>query len=305
MEVIEPTGWTDYALIDTGNREKLERFGSLTLARPEPQAVWQKSLSEKEWDRLVHARYTRQKGSRGENAKEERGSWVVKPRTPDQWNIGYSYPGMDLTFRLGLTSFGHIGIFPEQAENWKYIYNAVRNSGKPDTGITSPKILNLFAYTGGASVAARAAGAEVVHVDSVRPVVNWAREIMEASRLDGIRWVVEDALMFVRREVRRGNQYQGIVLDPPAYGRGPDGEKWVLEEAIDEMISLCSKLLDPEDGFLVLSLYSMGFSPLIAENLITNHFGSLSSCEAGEFCFSDQAGRRLPLGTFLRFTRRR
>ena len=151
-------------------------------------------------------------------------------------------------------------------------------------------------------MAARAAGADVTHVDSVKPVITWAREIMEASGLDGIRWVVEDALKFVKREVKRGHPYDGIILDPPAYGRGPEGEKWILEESVNEIVGLCSKILNP-GGFFILSLYSMGFSSLIGENLVRTHFPKAEGVEAGEFYFSDRAGRKLPLGTFVRFIR--
>ena len=158
---------------------------------------------------------------------------------------------MSLKFRMGLTSFKHVGLFPEQAENWEFIFREVRRLG------AGARVLNLFAYTGGASLAARAAGADVTHVDSVKPVVSWARENMEASGMDGIRWIVEDALKFVRREARRGRRYDGIVLDPPAYGRGAAGETWVLEEHINEMLSLCGELLSARGSFLVLNLYSM------------------------------------------------
>jgi 23S rRNA (cytosine1962-C5)-methyltransferase len=161
-------------------------------------------------------------------------------------------------------------------------------------------VLNLFAYTGGASLAAKTTGADVVHVDSVKPVVGWARENMEASGLDNIRWVVEDVMKYVRREVKRGNLYNGIILDPPAYGRGPDGEKWVLEEDINELIQHCTALLSPEKSFLVLNLYSMGFSALVANNLIDSFFSNVAFREYGEFYFPDHSGKKLPLGTFLR-----
>jgi 23S rRNA (cytosine1962-C5)-methyltransferase len=293
-----PQHWTDYALIDSGDREKLERFGRYILIRPEPQAVWRKALPDKEWTSMAHARYHRTKGINQVAGEAERGTWQRKPGMPDQWTIGYRYNDLNLTFRLGLTAFGHIGVFPEQASNWDFIYNHLIKSTVP-----SPRILNLFAYTGGASVAARAAGAEVVHVDSVKPVITWAREIMEASGLDNIRWVVEDALSFVKREVKRGNRYHGIILDPPAYGRGPDGEKWVLGDSVDELIAQCSRLLTDDHRLFVFSLYSMGFSPLIGENLVRNHFGQVPDVESGELFLPDQAGRRLPLGTFLRFGR--
>jgi len=313
MELLTTCDWTDYELIDTGNREKLERFGNYILIRPEPQALWQRSLPGTKWESMSHARYVRMKGKKGSGEEGERGSWTRKATMPDRWTIAYRYRQMTLNFRLGLTAFGHIGVFPEQAVNWNYIFDLVVHnatskvqSAKVEEGnsreVSPFKVLNLFAYTGGSSLAARAAGADVVHVDSVRPVITWAKEMMEASGLGNIRWVVEDAMNFVRREARRGNRYNGIILDPPAYGRGPDGEKWILEDSIDEMIALCKQLLTPE-GFFVLSLYSMGLSALVPENIVRNHFGEVNELRSGEFFFRDKAGRSLPLGTFLRFDR--
>jgi len=164
-------------------------------------------------------------------------------------------------------------------------------------------VLNLFAYTGGASLAAKAAGADVTHVDSVRQVLNWSRENMEASGLLNIRWVLEDALKFVRREIKRERIYQGIILDPPAYGRGPDGERWVLEDQIAELMDACAQLLDPREGFCVLNLYSMGFSSMIAENLMRDYFPDVITPEYGELFVPDNAGRKLPLGIYSRFKR--
>jgi 23S rRNA (cytosine1962-C5)-methyltransferase len=197
-----------------------------------------------------------------------------------------------------LTAFKQVGIFPEQAENWNFIFQTVREEPAP-----APRVLNLFAYTGGASLAAKAADADVVHVDSVRRVVHWASENQEASGLDGIRWVVEDAMKFMGREVKRGRTYHGIILDPPAYGHGPAGERWVLEDGIDELIRQCSLLLEKEHSFMVLNLYSLGFSPLIAENLIKNYFPDVRMPEVGELYLPDRAGNKLPLGVFLRFRR--
>ena len=215
---------------------------------------------------------------------------------PEQWYINYTFKELKLKIRLGLTAFKHIGVFPEQAENWNYIYNALQ-SIHTDT----PRVLNLFAYTGGASLAAKAAGADVVHVDSVKQVINWAAENQQASNLDGIRWVVEDAMKYIRRELKRGKTYHGIILDPPAYGRGPEGEKWILEDSINELIQICSQLLEKKDSFFVLNLYSMGFSALIAENLIKAHFPDVKNQELGELYLGDRSGKRLPLGVFLRF----
>ncbi|MCX6242926.1 MAG: class I SAM-dependent methyltransferase [Bacteroidetes bacterium] len=300
MDFLTPDNWKDYELIDTGGLEKLERFGQFILARPEPQAVWKKGLTESEWESLAHARYRRQKGSdQAKSDNSEKGEWIKFKRIPDQWTIGFEYHTMKLRFRLGLTSFGHIGVFPEQALNWEFIFNFI--SGKI-TKQKEFKVLNLFAYTGGASLAAKAAGADVVHIDSSKPTLTWAREIMELSKLDGIRWVAEDALKFIRREAKRGNQYNGVILDPPSYGRGPEGEKWMLQNSIDEMIAHCREILLPSGSFMIFSLYSMGFSSLIAENLVKTHFPAGTTTETAELFFPDRSGRKLPLGTMLRLT---
>lgn len=286
----------DYELIDTGNFEKLERFGRYVTRRPEPQAIWRPSLAEEEWRRLSDASFLRDARS------DERGEWRLREGMPSRWTVEYRYRGMRLRMRLGLTSFKHVGIFPEQAANWDFIYDnclALGGDGRTE----APRVLNLFAYTGGATLAARAAGAGVTHVDSVKQVVTWARENMEQSGLEGVRWIVEDALKFVQREVRRGNRYDGIILDPPAYGRGANGEKWVLEEGIGEMLACCAQLLEPEQAFLVLNLYSMGLSSTLARTAVRQAFGAPRTEQWGELCFTDRGGKELPLGTYYRFTR--
>ncbi|HRH34796.1 MAG TPA: class I SAM-dependent methyltransferase, partial [Catalimonadaceae bacterium] len=194
--------------------------------------------------------------------------------------------------------FKHVGIFPEQAVNWDFLFQKLSILKKQLPA--PPKVLNLFAYTGLASVVSRTAGAEVTHLDSIKQVVTWARENMEASGLDGIRWMVEDALKFVQREVRRGNQYQCLILDPPAYGRGPDGEKWILEEHLPQLLEACAQILDPENGIFVLNLYSLGFSTLITENLMKEYFPK-KEAELGEIYLEDSFRKKLPLGTFARF----
>lgn len=377
----------DYELIDTGDFEKLERFGPHVTRRPEPQAIWRRTLCEEEWRRMADASFLRDARS------DERGEWRLAPRMPSRWTVDYAYKQMRLRMRLGLTSFKHVGIFPEQAANWNFIYDncralasggavamsgsagavsngaagsaksaqasesttpaGVRPETSPAAGRTqsadtsdkalratltdrgalaavsggnapadvvsatamsapaqnesrqpvTPRVLNLFAYTGGASLAARAAGAETTHVDSVKQVVTWARENMELSGLDGIRWIVEDALKFVQREVRRGNRYHGIILDPPAYGRGANGEKWILEENICEMLACCAQLLEPKGAFLVLNLYSMGLSSTLARTAVRQAFGAPLEEQYGELCFTDRAGKQLPLGTYYRFIR--
>lgn len=284
--------FTDYELIDSGAFRKLERFGAHILSRPEPQAIWSPDLSEAEWEAMAQGVFTRRAGK-----GEDDGNWALKPGMPEQWHIDYREDSLQFKLRLGLTSFKHVGVFPEQADNWNYIYRAVPQlPGKP------PSVLNLFAYTGAASLAARAAGADVVHVDAVKPVITWARHNMEASGLRDIRWVVEDALKFVSKEARRGRLYQGLILDPPAYGRGPEGEKWLLDRDLNELLGHCSALLDPTGHFVVLNLYSMGFSPLIADNLMRQHFPWAEGLESGELYVSDRRGFSLPLGVYSRFT---
>lgn len=290
-----PTNWPDYELIDSGDGEKLERFGNQILARPEPQAIWRKAMPQNEWERMANAYFVRKKGNR--ESDNEWGEWNKKSGCKEQWIIGYNYKQMKLKFRLGLTSFKHVGVFPEQATNWNFIYDTVQHLSSE-----KPSVLNLFAYTGGASLAAKAAGADVTHVDSVKQTISWSRENMELSKLDGIRWMVDDAVKFVAREVRRNKTYHGIILDPPAYGRGPEGEKWILETNLCPLLENCQKILADKNSFLILNLYSMGYSPLIAESLIKSIF-SLNHFEFGELFVTDKEKRKLPLGVFLRFKR--
>ena len=287
MKLYYPKYWKDYELIDSGNEEKLERFGEYILRRPEPQAVWSKSLSEKEWKEMAFARFV-QEGSHS-------GRWDRFKNIPDQWYIKYVYKDMELKFRLGLTGFKHVGIFPEQAVNWNYIYKAVKK-------INSAKVLNLFAYTGGASLAARAGGADVIHCDSIKNVLNWANHNMQSSRLDNIRWLLEDAFKYVKREARRGNTYHGIILDPPAYGHGPKGEKWKLEDMVNELTESVASILNPQEGFLVFNSYSLGFSPLVIETLVLTHFSQqiTQQMETGELYLPERSGRKLPAGIFVR-----
>lgn len=295
MLFLTPTDWPDYELIDSGNYKKLERFGPYVLDRPEPQAVWDPSLSESEWNKLSNALFKKEKPTG--SLSQDRGEWVQKKGMKHQWFLEYRKRELDIKFRLGLSSFKHVGIFPEQASNWDYIFE---KCGKMDVSV--PKILNLFAYTGGASLAAKAAGADVSHVDSVKQVISWARENMEASNLSDIRWVVEDAVKYVQREVKRGSKYNGIILDPPAYGRGPKGEKWIIEEQLNQLLKLCKELLDEKNSFFILNLYSIGFSPLIVETLIKSIFGDRPELEAGELYLQDKFGKKLPLGIFGRFS---
>ncbi|MCL1973245.1 MAG: class I SAM-dependent methyltransferase [Bacteroidetes bacterium] len=299
MILLSPQNWPDYALIDSGNFEKLERFGAYFLARPEPKALWNKSLSEQEWNRLVQTRFVTGAGF-GKAGKEDSGTWQMVKKMPEQWQISYNGDGFGLRMRLGLTAFKHVGLFPEQAPNWEYVYQAVRRIGGAEE---APKILNLFAYTGGASLAARAAGGEVTHLDAVRQVVTWARENMEASKMEGIRWIVEDALKFVRRQVRRGALFQGIILDPPAYGHGPEGERWKLDECLFDLLQECNAVLAPHNSFVLLNLYANGYSAVLADTLARQAFGDSGTYSFGELMLEDQCTKKLPLSVFARVER--
>lgn len=315
--------WKDYELVDSGDGEKLERFGNYYMIRPEPKALWGKTMPAGEWERMAHTRFRPGAGF-AKAGKEDSGTWERLKRTDDQWYIKYhgAQKGLDFSLRLGLTSFKHVGVFPEQSSNWEYIYREtsklVENARKNPSasGVAAdgrPKVLNLFAYTGGASLAAKAAGADVTHLDSVRQVVTWAHGNQDASRLDGIRWVVEDAMKFAKREAKRGNVYQGIILDPPAYGHGTDGEKWKLDECLFEMMKTVNTILAPENSFLVLNLYSNGFSPVLGETVVREAFGlqepgttaglAVYELESGELALRDRFGKVLPLSIVIRLKR--
>ncbi|MFM2000100.1 MAG: Ribosomal large subunit methyltransferase [Bacteroidota bacterium] len=290
MELITPLHWKNYELLDCGDFEKLERFGDYITIRPEPQAVWPKVWSDAEWKKLAHIKFV----PKGSNS----GDWLKMKKMPDQWVIPYKLPNeKEISFRLGLTSFKHVGIFPEQAANWDFIVKSIESMSVP-----KPKVLNLFAYTGGASLAAAAAGAEVTHVDSIKQVVSWANENMQISSLTDIRWMVEDALKFAEREVRRGNKYNGIILDPPAFGHGPKGEKWKLEDNLAEMMKNVLQILDPKEHFLILNAYSLGLSALVIENLLKEFAGK--DLKIGELYLHAKSGVKLPLGVFGRYCRK-
>ena len=281
-----PQHWQQYQLIDSGNFEKLERFGDYVLRRPEPQAIWDRQLPEKEWNK-AHATFQQQ--------SSHAGTWQKSKNMPDQWHISYKGQGFQIKFKLALTAFKHVGIFPEQADNWEFLYRHLSNMKR------QPKLLNLFAYTGGASLAAKAAKVDVVHVDSIKQVVSWSRENMELSRLQNIRWTVEDAMKFVKREVKRGHRYQGMVLDPPAYGIGTKGERWKLEDQLNELLKNVAQLMDERQNVFVINTYSLGLSALILENLMKQHFPFAQNLSCGELYLEARAGHQLPLGVLARF----
>lgn len=298
MKLVYPSSWKDYELIDSGDFEKLERFGKFILVRPEPQAIWRRVLDDDQWKQMAHAKFVREQTDKFRFTDDVKGGWSKDRSMPETWQVQYQYNNISLTLRLALTGFGHVGIFPEQGNNWNFIYDTITGWGGAQP---QPRVLNLFAYTGAASVVARAAGAEVVHCDASRPGLNWANQNMQLNNLDNIRWVYEDAFKFVKREVKRGNKYNGIIMDPPPYGRGPEGEKWTLQEQLDELIYMSSQLLEKKNCFFILSMYAVGLSAVVGLNVAKTYF-DLKNAEFGEFYLKSKNNRDLPMGTFLRFS---
>lgn len=287
--LLSPHLWKDYELIDCGDFEKLERFGEAILIRSEPQAFWPKSLSHTEWNSQCDFHF--------KSTSTTRGNWENhSPHRADTWDISYKNKDVAIKLKLKLTAFKHVGVFPEQAVNWDYISSTLRSFQTENK-----RVLNLFAYTGAASLIAKAAGADTTHVDSIKQVVTWANQNQELSGLKGVRWVVEDALKFVKREVKRGNTYNGIILDPPAYGHGAKGEKWKLETDLPEMIQEVTKLLDPKEHFLILNTYSKGIEPTGLNTLIQSSFPLARNLETGELFLESLHRRKLMLGAFARF----
>jgi 23S rRNA (cytosine1962-C5)-methyltransferase len=284
--VIAPKNWNNYELLDHGNERKLERFGNVITDRPEPAATWAKSLSKSDWEK-ADAIFTEQ--------KNQKGSWNKNIK---DWGISYPFGDSDINFKLSQGTFKHLGIFPEQANNWEFIKD--RCSELIAKGIT-PKILNLFAYTGGASLAADLSGAEVTHIDSVKSVVNWARENAELNEIDTIRWIVEDAPSFVEKEIRRGNKYHGIIMDPPIFGLGPKGGRWKLNRDLPSLLENTMKLLDPKHRFFILNTYSPQLPLSELRIILGNIDGFPNSYEAGELGLVSSAEKELPLGNLVRF----
>jgi 23S rRNA (cytosine1962-C5)-methyltransferase len=286
-----PYPWDEYELIDSGFSEKLERFGKYILIRPEPQALWPRQLLESDWRSKAHGRFVRDNSKKSHrDSHNENGGWQFFKTVPASWEL--TYKPFNLKLKLSCTSFGHLGVFVEQVSNWHFIHEQVQRIGG------KPKVLNLFAYTGASSIVAAQAGADVTHLDGVRNVVSWANENKQLSKAPEIRWLVEDAFKFVKRQANKGSVYQGIIIDPPAYGRGPEGEKWVLEEQINELLSYCAAITDKNRFFVLLNLYSMGLSGSIGVNLLKAHYKH--PAEWGECIVPSKTGMNLPLCTWVR-----
>ncbi len=274
--------WNDYELLDTSCGERLERWGEILLIRPDPQVIWHTPKKHPGW-KQAHARYHR--------SKTGGGHWEYLKPIPEVWGIGYE----GLTFQLKPMGFKHTGLFPEQAVNWDWCMNFIKEAKKP------MKVLNLFAYTGGATLACSKAGASVTHVDASKGMVAWAKENAAVSGLaeKPLRWLVDDCIKFVKREIRRGNKYDGIILDPPSYGRGPGGEVWQLEEKLYDFLLDCREILNPDFGFMVLNSYTTGLSPsvmgyLLGDLLVSKFGGEVLSDEIG--LKVTQTGLVLPCG---------
>ncbi|MCI9040144.1 MAG: SAM-dependent methyltransferase [Clostridia bacterium] len=249
MEVAKD--WKDYEILDMANGEKLERWGDIVLARPDPQIIWTSPSFPEKWKK-AHARY--QRSSTGG------GAWNYQKKIPDSWKVQYK----NLTFLIKPMGFKHTGLFPEQAVNWDWMIQKIQKAQRPI------QVLNLFAYTGGASVACSYAGASVCHVDSSKGMVAWAKENIAASGLQDkpVRYIVDDVVKFVNREIRRGHTYDAIIMDPPSYGRGANGEVWKFEENLPELIDLCSKVLSDKPLFFLINSYTTGISSMVLENLL-------------------------------------
>jgi len=260
--------WKDYEIIDMANGEKLERWGNIKLIRPDPQIIWKNKTYPNEW-KTANAKYTR--------SNTGGGGWEYKKKLPESWQIKYK----KLTFNIKPMGFKHTGLFPEQAVNWDWMIQKIQNSGR------EIKVLNLFAYTGGATVACLSAGASVCHVDSSKGMTTWAKENVESSGLRDkpVRFIIDDVIKFVQREIRRGNTYDAIVMDPPSYGRGKNGEVWQFENNISDLIELCTQVLSNKPLFFLINSYTTGISSKVLENLLElnmkKHKGKITSGEIG------------------------
>ena len=280
--------WTDYEVLDTGDGEKLERWGEIILRRPDPQTIWPKGKEEL-WKK-AQAHYHRSDRGGGE--------WEFLAKLPERWTVRHR----ELTFYVRPTGFKHTGLFPEQAANWIWMSELIRKAGRKDL-----KILNLFGYTGGATLACAAAGAHVTHVDAAKGMVLWAKENRELSGLPetSFRWIVEDALRFVQREIRRGNSYDGILMDPPSYGRGPSGEVWKLENELYGLVETCAGALSEEPLFFLINSYTTGFQASVLSNMlekcVVSRYGG--GVDSEELCLPVTTGGVLPCGASGRWQR--
>ena len=275
----------DYELLDSGNQQRLERFGSYRISRPDPQLIWKPGLKERDWNN-VDAVY--------ERSNEDRGRWVMKSSMPEKWLVHYK----NLSFYAKLTPFKHTGIFPEQAIHWDWMSEKIEKAKRPIN------VLNLFSYTGISSLVCAAAGASVTHVDASHPTIGWAKQNQIASKLQDkpIRWILDDVMKFVQREIRRGNQYDAIIMDPPVYGRGPQGETWSFNTSFPMLMEDCQKLLSKNPLFVLANAYAISSSAITLENVLMDYLPK-GKMECGELCIKEKSlGRLLSTGIFARWS---
>lgn len=279
--------WKDYELLDSGAGLKLERYGSVRLVRPEPEAIWSPLLTQKEWQ-SADAEFT-------PSPEENGGHWVYRRALPERWQMGYK----GLKFWVQTTASRHLGVFPEQAAQWDWTADQIKASDRP------LQVLNLFGYTGLASLAAARAGAKVTHLDASRKVVTWCKDNQTLSGLnpEAIRWIVDDALKFVQREARRGARYEGLILDPPKFGRGPKGEVWEFYKLLPDLLSACRQILSPEARFIVLTAYAVKASAVTLHYALDELMSGRGRVEAGEVVLQEKsAGRLISTAVFARWS---
>ena len=279
-------GWKDFEVIDTGNGEKLERWGQFMLSRPDPQTIWPRGLADSRWDQ-ADAHYIRsEKGG---------GGWDFRKKLPERWVVGYR----DLKFYVRPTGFKHTGLFPEQAVNWDKMRALL--AARPGA-----RVLNLFAYTGGATMACAMEGARVTHVDAAKGMVLWAKEnrVLCGVKEENCRFIIEDALGFVKREIRRGSTYDGILMDPPSYGRGPTGEVWKIENELYNLVSTCAQVLSPNPLFFFINSYTTGLQPAVLSNILGRAISPVfgGKIDSQEVCLPVRSGGVLPCGATGRWT---
>lgn len=277
MIVLTTPNWPDYELLDSGNGMKLERFGKYILSRPDPQAIWKRKLPQTKWAD-TDAYFKR--------IKEDRGIWHRKKHLPDMWIMSWN----DLSFYVKLTPFKHTGVFPEQAAQWAWMHERITQTRR------QVNVLNLFGYTGIATLACASAGAKVTHVDASKPAIMWARENQKVSGLQNkpIRWIVDDVMKFTQREFRRGERYDAIIMDPPVFGHGPSGQLWKFSEHFPKLLDVCSQVLADKPLFLIINAYAISSSALMLENILGDYVGNLGgTTQAGELTLQEQVGKRL------------
>lgn len=290
MNVLSTKGFKDYELIDSGNGQRLERFGKYTLVRPDPQVIWKPKKDNSFWEK-ADAVY---------ESFGNKGKWINKNKVPEKWLISYK----DISFFCKLTPFKHTGVFPEQSLQWDFMSEILNSMPKEKI---QPSVLNLFGYTGVSSLICAANGAKVTHLDASHPAIGWARENQKASGLmqKPIRWILDDALKFTQREVKRNVKYDGIIMDPPIYGHGPEGEKWDFNESFPQLMEICKNILSPNPLFVIVNAYAISSSSIMLNNVLKDYLGDLGgNFEYGELALQEKDSERLlSTGIFARWSR--